>query len=275
MHKTLILLIIFFSILFSCNNKNNSIDDSTLDDRNIIEYEHIEYRNEDINYLKNPDRNDTMCINAVEKAKSDFETYEGVFTHSKCYECPNQPFLNEIKKIISKRKFKLHINEEICVTYQNQTEGCYTSYVKYLMEQKFGKNYYQEIVDQAEHNFFKNNSVADFYDLNYKDSPKFINQNISLLNDGIMPIIHTNLNLDFEPNKVMYITLKFIIEKDGTISNIELDDWINQYPNNEKYKLKLFDIAKEELIEKYNKWTPGKISGQNVRTMNYLRAYFK
>ncbi|MEG0931593.1 hypothetical protein, partial [Algoriella sp.] len=83
------------------------------------------------------------------------------------------------------------------------------------------------------------------------------------------------LPLDFDPNKSMYLNIKFIIEKDGHISNIKLDEWVNEYPNNEKYKDDLYKIAKKELQNKYIEWIPGKYLGNNVRTEKKLQVYFK
>ena len=267
--------IIFF--LFCCKKKENFDYNNSIE--NEIEIVSIEQKNHDLNYLNNPAENDTMCINAIQRAKIDLEKYNGVITNTICFGCINQPYINEIKEIAKEKKIKFYIEDLGCIIYKNQTDGCYSGYVNFFMKKKYGENYYQEIIEKAKSNFINNvvnkDSIVDFYDLNYEDMPKYKNKEITLLDNGIMPVIHTTLPLDFDPNKSMYLNIKFIIEKDGHISNIKLDEWVNEYPNNEKYKDDLYKIAKKELQNKYIEWIPGKYLGNNVRTEKKLQVYFK
>ena len=65
--------------------------------------------------------------------------------------------------------------------------------------------------------------------------------------------------------KLLYIT--FIIEKNGTISNLRVVNWVNDAVD-EKFKKELIVIALKTLKEDYNHWNPGKYKGNIIRTEN-------
>lgn len=220
-----------------------------------------------------------MCINAIEKAKKDLAQYKGIFTHEICFGCISEPYIDEIKRLVENKDYKFHIEDMDCVTHEGQTIGCYSGYVNMIMKERFGQNYYQDILDQAKEIYIfdlvNNGSVISIYDLDANEKPRLKNQNIKLINEGIMPQIKTVFPLKITSNISLFLDLKFIIEKDGTVSNCEVNNWVNEYPQNEKFKQDLIDLAMKELKTKYEDWIPGKYDGNVVRTENNLRVHFQ
>ncbi len=266
-----------FIILFSCNKKIDQEPYKKSEDD--LELVTIEYKSEDPVYLKNPEKSDTMCINAIERAKIDLKNYEGIFTQATCFGCKSEPYISETKKIVKSKGFKFHIEDFGCVIFEGQTEGCYSGYVNMIMKDRFGQGYYQDILDEAKENFIfnlvKNDSIISNYALREDERPKLKSQKIELIDEGIMPTIQTEFPLKIKSNTSLFLDLRFVIGKNGNVSNFMVDNWVNVYPENEKYRQELIDKAIEELKIKYSNWIPGRYSDNIVRTENLLRVHFE
>ncbi len=166
-----------FIILFSCDKKVEQEPHKKSEDD--LELVTIEYKSEDPVYLKNPEESDTMCINAIERAKIDLKNYEGIFTQATCFGCEFRPYIQEIKEIVINKGFKFQIEDYGCVIFEGQTDGCYSGYVNMIMKDRFGQDYYQDILDEAKENFIfnlvKNDSIISIYALEEDEKPKLRN----------------------------------------------------------------------------------------------------
>lgn len=68
--------------------------------------------------------------------------------------------------------------------------------------------------------------------------------------------------------------MTFIIEKDVTISNLSVSNWVNDAVA-EKFKKDLITTALKTLKGNYNHWNPGKYKGTITKIENTLRVDFQ
>jgi hypothetical protein len=146
------------------------------------------------------------------------------------------------------------------------------------MKEKFGDNYISIIETEAENLFIKNlnekNNIISIYDLKDEEKPKILNQNVNIESD-YYTTIKTDLPVSQNSNNYLFADITFIIEKDGTITDLKTENWVNENNVSEKYKRDLLDLAINTLKKDYNNWKPGKYKGNKVRTENTLRVSFE
>lgn len=265
---------IFFAILFfaiSCEKKSNyNVDVKKTETRTII------FNNSNPKYLLNPPKTDTLCRNDIERAKRDIKKYGKLYIKTICFGCDSKPFETEIEQVLNKRKIKQVIEDIGCVVFEGQTQGCYSGFITLKMKEKYGENYFSEIEKEAEKIFIKNviekYKVVSVYDLNDNEKPKIISQEVFVESD-YYTTIKVNIPAKIDSYKSLFADITFIIEKDGTISNLRVENWVNEAID-EKYKKELITSAFKTLKEKYNHWKVGKYKGNIIRTENTLRVNF-
>lgn len=229
-------------------------------------------------YILNPKKTDTLCLNEIEQAKNDLKEYPGVYVQTICFGCDFKPYEEEIKEVLKKRKFKIGIQDIGCVRYEGQTPGCYRAYIDLKMKDKYGENYKSEIETEAQNILIKNISINDkiisIYDLEDKERPKVFLQN-AFVDGGTDTTIQTDLPINSKSSHNLFVDVNFIIEKNGTISNLVADNWVNENGVNEKYKDDLINLAIRTLKKDYNSWQPGTYKGNKARIENSLRVSFE
>lgn len=274
--KNYLLFIIILISLINLSCEKQVKDKISNDEIELFEIELPDPKSIDSLYLKNPSLSDTLCINDIKKAKSDLNTHKGIFT---CYDCSNEPFHEHLRKIIDKKGFKLYIEDTECVRYKNQTNGCYSGYVDLVMKKKYGINYYQKIIDEAKEkliiDLIENDSVIHFYELEDFEKPKLKHSNSELMNIDYTGPIKFDKPLNHDNKTPMYVSLQYIVEKNGEISNLKLKNIEYGNIKNQSYKSDLIISAKNELNRNYSKWIPATYEGYKIRSLNTLTVYFK
>lgn len=229
-------------------------------------------------YLKNVPKTDSLCNGEIERAKDDLSKYDGIYVQTICYGCDFKPYEEEIKEVLKKKKFKLGIQDLGCVIYEGQTRGCYSAYIDLKMKEKYGKNYKSEIENEAIKILIKNinvnNKIISIYDLEENEKPKILDPKITIEND-YYTTIKTDLPINRKSMHSLFTDIHFIVEKDGTISNLKESNWVNEKGIDEKYKQDLVDLAINTLKKDYNNWKPGTYKGTKARIENTLRISFK
>lgn len=269
-HYGIFLVILFFAI--SCKkDSNKKVDVKKTETKTIV------FNNSNPKYLLNPPKSDTLCINDIERAKRDIKKYQKLFIKTICFGCRSKPFETEIEEVLNKRKIKKVIEDIGCVVYEGQTQGCYSGFINLKMKEQFGENYFSEIEKEAENIFIKNiikkNKIISIYDLEDNEKPKIINREVYIESD-YYTTIKSNLPIKIDSYKSLFADVTFIIEKDGTISDLTVSNWVNDAVD-EKFKKDLIDTALKTLKEKYNHWNPGKYKGNVARTENTLRVSYE
>lgn len=231
----------------------------------------------DQEYLTNPPKSDTMCVNDIERAKRDIKKYSKLYVKTICFGCDNKPFETELEEVLKAKKIKI-VNEDIgCVVYEGQTQGCYRGTIDFEMKKIYGQDYFIELEKEAEKKFIKkindNNKIVSVYDLDDNEKPKIKDPNIFIEND-----YYTTIKIDFpfklEPYINLFVDITFIVEKNGTITNLRISNWVSGGID-KKFKKELVSKALETLKTNYNNWNPGKYKGNIARTENTLRVSFE
>ena len=95
-----------------------------------------------------------------------------------------------------------------------------------------------------------------------EEDPEFPGGHTSLMN-------YINSNMKYPSNKDVSgkVFLEFVVEKDGSIGDIEVTKGIEDYPE--------FENEAIRLLENCPKWKPGKIGGKYVRSIYRLPITFK
>ncbi len=69
--------------------------------------------------------------------------------------------------------------------------------------------------------------------------------------------------------------ISFIVEKDGTISNVKNKNWVSGFKVNEKYRNELENLAKNKILTDYSQWKPGNYKNTLTRVENNFRVSFE
>ena len=231
----------------------------------------------DEKYLANPPKTDTMCIKDIEKANRDVEKYSKLYVKTICFGCDDKPFETELEEVLKAKKIKQVIQDIGCVVYEGQTQGCYRATIESEMKKMYGENYFAELEKEAEKKFIKNindnDKIVSVYDLEDNEKPKIKTPNIYIESD-----YYTTVAVDFpvklQPYQNLFVDITFIVEKNGTISNLSVSNWVSGGLD-KKYKKELISKALEKLKMEYNNWNPGKYKGNIARTENTLRVGFE
>jgi hypothetical protein len=275
MKKYYLILLVFSLLTISCKKNIETANSSSLDTTKIrkplppLDYE---------KYMKNVPKTDSLCNGEIERAKKDLSEHDGVYVQTICYGCDFKPYEDEIKEVLKKKKFKLGIQDIGCVRYEGQTVGCYSEYIDLKMKEKYGLNYESEIENEAIKILIKNininNKIISIFDLEQNEKPKIIDPRIAIENDSDITI-KTDLPINRKSMHYLFTDIDFIIEKDGTISNLKETNWVNEKGTNKKYKQDLINLAINTLKKDYNNWKPGTYKGNKARVQNSLRVSFE
>lgn len=229
-------------------------------------------------YVKKPKTNDRICKNDIERAQKDLEKYKNIYVTTSCFGCKFLPYEDEILEYAKREKFKVINYDYSCVIIDGQTQGCYKAFIDLEMEKVHGKNFRQKIDQEAEELMIENiknhNKVLSVYDLAENDKPHFIKED-NLIKQGYIPTIKTGLPLKNVKRNSIFMDVSFIIEKNGKISNLKNENWVNEVEENEKYKSELEKIAKNIILEHYNNWKPGEYKNIVARVENNFRVNFE
>jgi hypothetical protein len=237
--------------------------------------------------------NDIYKLNVIVFIETDDDSFfvelNGTFLHDKDFILLLQnkngifPIIMTNIKTYLKNVVNLEPTEDVCVRVFTKTnhkkiydilEDIIISYGDINVNKK---TYFSEIEKEAESIFIKNliekNKVVSIYDLEDKEKPKIISQSVQIQSD-YYTTIKGNIPVQINSYKSLFADITFIIEKDGTISNLRVSNWVNDAVD-EKFKKELITTAIKTLKENYNHWKPGKYKNNIVRTENTLRVSFE
>lgn len=274
MKKTIVTLI-SVAFLFSCLEKKKGLND----EKTISETQNKQKQLNPILYVSNPTKTDTLCISEINKAKSDIENKGIIFTQAVGLGFRYKRYEDELIKLCKEKGLRYDIELISCIVSEGQTQGCYGAYMDKTIAEKYGFDFKQKMHKKADSlfisNILKNNSPVQYWDCD--ERPRLPNENIRT-SDYISDL--SVYDIDIKENKKEhggwpFFDIGFIVEKDSTISNFYIRNFVARLKSNEKYKTQLFKLVTKHLNEKYPKWIPGTINGVPVRTDNNVRIHFK
>ena len=274
MKKTFVILILI-NLLFSCkeNEKTNT------DEKVVAEFENQPEKFDPIAYVSNPNKTDTLCLSEIEKAKSDIKKEGIVKTQAVVFLYEHNRNENELKELCKSKGLKYDIDLIGCVVFEGQTQGCYGSYMDKVLAENFGQNFKENMHKQADSlfldNVIKENIAVQYWDCD--ERPRLPNEK-ERSSDYIPYVTVKNIEIkqgDQQHNDWPFFDLGFIVQKDSTISNFYVSNYVPNFKENENIENELFRIAVKHLKDNYPIWVPGKINGIQVKTDNNVRIHFK
>jgi len=267
----LILLTVSFSI--HGQNYDVMIGEIRADTAKIIER---------FKYIERVPTNDTLCASGIRKAERQakdtlcFVIWTGSFGLPLRYE-------NELKDLVKKQGLKFNYEFGSDVVYESQTQGCYKDYMDKKLTERLGKNFKISQHLKADSLFLANHVNDTICSRDCDKEPTYIGKRISTT--GITMTVNLPVKekrnewtSNGKPMFAVYrphIDLRFVIDKNGNISNFTLVDFVPSRQENEAYKDRLFELAVKEIMDNYSKWKPGEINGVRLNTTYVLRVEFK
>ncbi len=223
-------------------------------------------------YVNHPNPTDSFCISDINRAKKDIEGGKIVFTQSMGLGSGHIRYEDELRKLCEQHSIVFDFDLISCLVFEGQTQGCYGQYMDETIKQKFGPNFKTTLHLQADSMFLVNvqlnNKTVQYWDCD--ERPRLHKQEKETSNYIAVP------GVNIMPNKGQwpFFDVGFIIEKDSTISNFYVRNFVAESNENEKFKDELFSIAIQYMQSKYPTWIPGKVQGVPVRTDNNIRLFF-
>lgn len=261
------ILILAQIILFGCST-DNSLE-------NMSHEEFLLYK---IKYVENPESSDTLCISDIEKAKKDIKNGKIVFTEPFGFGTKISRSEEELKELCSENGLIFEYDLRGCVVYNDQTQGCYGTYMDKVIISKHGLSFKDSLKRKAESLFLdrciKQNKVIEYWDCDERPRLPYEEKRTSDFNPSINI---SNLEIMKEPGKFggwPFFDLGFIVEKDSTISNFHSRGFVPHRKENETFHDELLLIAIEHIKSDYPLWVPGKIDSIPIRTDNNVRIHF-
>jgi hypothetical protein len=147
---------------------------------------------------------------------------------------------------------------------------CYSKTLIKEIENKFGKDYIEKIIEKADKEFAnRENFVFDYWDLDEKPFyPNLKGEKFS----GEELVKYLNKHLEY-PDKYKlaesveerpFVELEFIIDEDGNPSSFKLGQSV--FPKEKEKFKEYFGREVLQIISKISKWESGKIRGRKVKT---------
>ncbi|WP_144428974.1 hypothetical protein [Chryseobacterium sp. StRB126] len=264
--KTIYYLFLLLFLL-DCKDKVKPVDEQPPNPKEFLR-----------SYVKNPNPNDRMCKDDIEQAEKDLEKYKNIYVTTSCFGCKTSPYADEIIEYAAKQKIEVINDIYSCVVMEGQTKGCYKAMIDLKMEEIHGKDFRHKIEHAAEQLMIQKiktgTKILSVYDLSEEDQPNLVKENKFTRKEDILTV-QTGLPLQHELDTYPFIDISFIVEKDGTISNVKNENWVSGFKRNEKYKNELEGLAKNKILTNYSKWKPGKYKNTLTRVENNFRVCFK
>jgi hypothetical protein len=258
----IILTLISFSACSQDKQKNDT-DGHELPDR--------------IQYIINPNSNDTLCLSEIERAKKDIENGKIVFTQSAGLLFGDIRYETELRDLCKINGLVFDFDLIGCVVFEGQTQGCYGDYMDKIIIDRYGIDFKENLHKKADSLFLaktqSENKLVRYWDCD--ERPRLPNE--TKRTSDYIPSITVD-SPDIKEKKGNYggwpfFDMGFIVEKDSTISGFYSSNFVAQLDENEKYKNELFEIAVKYIKTEYPIWVPGKVNGVAVRTDNNVRIF--
>lgn len=230
-------------------------------------------------YIIKPNRDDSLCINEIQRAKVDISNGKIVFTQKVGFLFGFLRYEKELKQLCDNKGLTYEVELISDVISEGETQGCYGYYMDNIIKEKFGSDFKEIMHKKADTLFLENvqkqNVAVQYWDCD--ERPRLPNEKER--RDDYLATIEVK-DFDIKKSKEEYggwpfFDLGFTIEKDSTISKFYIRKWVPMLKGNDKYKDELAQIALKFILDKYPIWIPGKIHGEIVRTDNNVRIFFR
>lgn len=227
-------------------------------------------------YVNHPRPTDSRCIYDIQRAKKDIQNGKIVFTQSYGFGSMGLRYEEELRQLCKTQGLVFDFDMISCLVFAGQTQGCYGSYMDEVIFSKFGSGFKEALHRQADSLFLVNiiaqNKIIQYWDCD--ERPRLPND-IKETTDYMPDLIISGVDIKDNRGEWPLLNISFVIERDSTLSDFYVTNFVAKLEENEKYKDQLFARAVESIKEKYPVWVPGTIKGVPVRTNNIVRIVMK
>lgn len=286
-NSSITLLLVFGLVFFvSCNNekvesKHNGIENKIQQEK---EKDKTTIYNQE-EYLNNSNKKiivvDTICPFKTKQAKNDIK--EGKLSLHFWYFNFTKTFIGEnenkqMENLLSKYKIAVDTSMEdmSCIRTDGFTQFCYQSTMKKEIERKFGLKFIDSLRNSIEKNYVIKypDKIYDMQDCDHKsiypDKKKFKDFFVEFDEYFEKNFVYPQEYKYKNEKYFSYTDMDFIIEKDGSISNLKVESTF-QNIKNEKFKKHFENYIKNRILK--IKWTPASSCGIIVRS-NFRNVVF-
>jgi len=225
-------------------------------------------------YIQNPTKSDTTCITEINQAKIMVENREIVF----CYPLYflSNPLRQEKQLRLLCKQYNLTFEYEVFSDFiiEGQTQGCFGAYMDKVIIDKFGTDFKEKLLAQADSIMITVNDTVSYYLCDERPKiPDAIDRESEYLTARVPEELRKQLKADNE-GRFPFMDIGFYIDKEGNASGYFLNNFaVRDNESNQKFKDELFDFGVERL-KQIGRWKPGIVNDQKVNTKNNVRVFF-
>lgn len=271
MKSTISIIIILFYIN-NCIGQTNSVSTDTCDNFLYFTKSHEEL----LNYIDNPCPGDTICRQAILKAKSDIEKGQIILVVAKGFGIRPLRQESQLRKLCDSIGLIFDYELFSDLGINGQTNGCYGLYMDKIIAQKFGRGFKENLLLKADSIYVASNPTVYF--TNCDTVPRLYDKDI--FESGEMVVaIDKLLFHKLKVSKYGYypqVYIGFYIDTAGIPSGYFLSQYIvyDDIKQNNKFKTLLTKKALD-YIKQFKLWKPGIILNQKVKTEFVVRISFE
>jgi len=225
-------------------------------------------------YIQNPPKKDTTCIGDIRRAKAMVENGEIVFCYP--FGLGSSELRQEKRLILLCKQHNLTFSYEFfgCVRVEGQRQGCFVAYMDKIIADKFGADFKQKLLAQADSMMVAANDTVLYYLCDEKPKmPYYYENEYFTRRVPIVEELRKQLKSDNE-GKFPFMDIGFYIDKEGNASGYFLNHFYDaNNKSNQRFKDELFNIGVEQL-KQIERWKSGIVNNQKVITKNNVRVYF-
>jgi len=197
-------------------------------------------------YIQNPSKSDTLCIHALEKAKQDVAQGDLVFTYP--FQFLSSELRQEKQLVKLCQEYDLIFEYELFSDYyvEDQRQGCYGAYMDQYIANKFGNDFKEKLLDEADNLLAQSNDTVSYYlfDTPYRSSLK------ETINVKLPATLHGKVKSEANGN-MPFMNINFFIDKEANVSGYYLSYFMQANNElNQEIEHELFAIGVAE-IKKY------------------------
>lgn len=269
-----VILIIFCSLLISCNKKQERKKVEKKNDTIVI------YNVDEL--FKNKGKNvkiiDTSCINEVKRALLDIKKGKLVYY---CFMGMTEMYRSnkEMKQILSKYNIQIDSVLTYCIPMpKGFKRNCYVSIMNNEIDKKYGNKFIDSLRVLAEKQYVKNHpdKIFPYAECDtissYPGTKEYRDYYEKSKEDFSRNFVYPK-GYQYKKEKNFSSTnVSFILTKNGKVSNIETDC---SFANSKNEKFAGYFKTKAENFIKEVKWIPAKYQGINVNSEMHFCYFHK
>jgi hypothetical protein len=222
---------------------------------------------------------DPACRNAIDSATVDIKSnmYRALIN-------PSWPFRNEKEFIeLLKNDGIEYVNMGPPPDVLPIDRDCYRETMNYYISRKFGDDYFERVLVQADSLMIMNSKGRVFAYYECDTEPQIEGQRNGTSEIYIktsLPVKENRKEWKTRDNENMFavynpfIDLGFRVDTLGQLTEFRTNNFVPELEWNNQFKDKLFEIGIKE-IKASGKWTPGTILGKKVNANHNVRLQFK